>query len=265
MEKLIRKIIPASILSTIRILLKTPVLIRHKGKHYQCPICGYRSREWKVIGNASPVNADLKIIGAGLRKAGCYKCNSTDKDRLKYLYLEEFFKKRKEYGTILHFAPERGIYNFINKQRYTEYITADLFPDNFRYFAPQIKKMDIQNIPLEEGTVDLLICSHVLEHIPDDTVAMKELYRVLKPGGTAILQVPISAILEKTKEDFSIVTEEGRTMAFGQSDHVRVYGQDYFDRLSSVGFFVEKINQCTDEKKIYFGLNPKETLFIATK
>ena len=89
---------------------------------------------------------------------------------------------------------------------------------------------------------DAIICNHVLEHIPDDRKAMKELRRVLKPGGWGILQVPISYVLAATHEDPSIVTTEAREQAFGQYDHVRIYAKDYVDRLVGAGFKVEQFD-----------------------
>jgi SAM-dependent methyltransferase len=261
----IKKMVPVKVLKKIKLLLNTLQIVLHRGHTYQCPVCGYRSRDWYFIGLDFPVNKQLQLIGAGLRKAGCYKCHSTDKERLLYLYLQEFFKNSdvKKHHKILHFAPEKSIYNFLSNLSGMEYITADLFPQTYADFAKNIVKMDITHIPLESDTIDLIICNHVLEHVLDDIQAMKELYRVLKPGGNAILQVPISAILEITKEDTLITGEKERELAFGQSDHVRIYGQDYFQRLASVGFETSKIE--FGEKKEYFGLNPKERIFLVKK
>lgn len=264
MEQLIRKIIPAKILKQVRLLFQLPKLIAHKGNTYQCPICGYKSKDWYLIGCNVEVYQKWQIIGDGLRKAGCYKCHSTDKERLLFLYLQEFFKQNIINDLkILHFAPERGVYEFLSKLPGVEYITADLYPAGYQYFAKEIKTMDILNIPLADNFADLIICSHILEYIPDDISAMKELYRVLKPGAHAVLQVPISPVLEKTIEDFSITGAEERIVAFGQSDHVRIYGQDYFDRLESAGFKITKINNF--EHKEFFGLNPEESIFLVTK
>jgi ubiquinone/menaquinone biosynthesis C-methylase UbiE len=106
-------------------------------------------------------------------------------------------------------------------------------------------KEDITKISFPDNSFDIIFCSHVLEHIPDDRLAMRELYRILKPEGFAILQVPIKdvfngRVIDKTYEDFSITTPEGREKAFGQNDHVRVYGRDFKDRIASVGFVVRE-------------------------
>ena len=103
-------------------------------------------------------------------------------------------------------------------------------------------KADICALPFKDNSFDFIICNHVLEHIPDDTKAMKELYRVLAPKGIAILQVPYDANLSKTFEDNTITDQRERTRIFGQYDHLRVYGMDYFKKLSSIGFDVEALD-----------------------
>ena len=105
--------------------------------------------------------------------------------------------------------------------------------------------------------------NHVLEHIPDDRKAMSELRRVLKPGGVAILQVPISANSATTIEDPEITDPDAREQAFGQFDHVRIYGQDYTTRLAEAGFQVDKVDVTDQYAK--FGVNPEEALFVCTK
>lgn len=129
-------------------------------------------------------------------------------------------------------------------------------------------KADICNLPFDSNTYDIIFCNHVLEHIPEDLKAMSELYRVLKPGGMAIVQIPLDRNRETTFEDNSITDREERTRIFGQYDHVRVYGMDYFERLQSVGFeahavpYYEKLR--TDEIDRY-RLNPTELLPIVYK
>lgn len=103
-------------------------------------------------------------------------------------------------------------------------------------------KADICDLPFQDNEFDFIICNHVLEHIPNDTKAMQEIYRVLAPDGTAILQVPYKADLEKTFEDDSITDPKERARIFGQYDHVRVYGMDYFTKLESIGFKVEAVD-----------------------
>ena len=130
------------------------------------------------------------------------------------------------------------------------------------------RKIDITDINFGNDYFDFIICSHVLEHVQDDRKAMSELFRVLKPGGEAILQVPTSKYNKKTFEDFSITSPEEREKYFGQKDHVRIYGKDYKNRLESVGFKVKlydikKDLSIQDIKK--YGLNKEEILYIGKK
>ncbi len=149
------------------------------------------------------------------------------------------------------------------KQNNLDYLTADLNPEQVMI------KMDITAIQYPENTFDAILCNHVHEHIPDDRKAMNELYRVLKPGGWAILQVPFSMVLEKTYEDFTITSPQEREKYFGQKDHVRIYGKDYTQRLKEVGFTVEAYNWTNDNafrnEKNRFGLNKDETVFYCSK
>ena len=133
-------------------------------------------------------------------------------------------------------APEQCFLDVFKKMKNLDYTTADLY-------SPIVDiKADILDLPFDDNSFDIILCNHVLEHIEDDTKAMSELYRVLKPNGMGIFQIPQDLSLEKTYEDFSITSEEERMKHFGQYDHVRIYGKDYFDRLRKVGFKVEEVN-----------------------
>ena len=137
---------------------------------------------------------------------------------------------------MLHFAPEQAFLKRFRKLKNISYTTTDLN-------SPIADvKADICSLPFEDNSYDFIICNHVLEHIPDDTKAMQELYRVLAPNGTAILQVPYDRTRETTFEDHTITDPKERAAIFGQYDHVRVYGMDYFDTLKSVGFSVEAVD-----------------------
>lgn len=157
---------------------------------------------------------------------------SLERHRLLWLYLKnetDFFTAPKR---VLHFAPEQAFYKRFRKQKNLEYITTDLE-------SPLADvKADICNLPFKDNEFDVILCNHVLEHIPDDTKAMQELYRVLKPDGMAILQIPQDLSREETFEDHSITDKKERAKIFGQYDHVRIYGRNYFEKLRSVGFEV---------------------------
>jgi predicted SAM-dependent methyltransferase len=133
---------------------------------------------------------------------------------------------------VLHFAPEQAFYKRFRNQKNLAYTTTDLF-------SPLADvKADICNLPFEDDSYDVILCNHVLEHIPDDTKAMQELYRVLKPGGMGIFQIPQDLSRVTTFSDDSITDKKERAKIFGQYDHVRVYGRDYFDKLRNIGFKV---------------------------
>ena len=160
---------------------------------------------------------------------------SLERHRLLWLYLTNetnFFTSKKK---VLHMAPEQCFLSRFKKLNH-EYITADID-------SPIADvKADIVNLPFTDNSFDVVLCNHVLEHIQDDTKAMKELFRVMKKGGMGVFQVPQDLNRDITFEDNSITDPKERAKIFGQYDHVRVYGRDYFDKLRSVGFKVEEVN-----------------------
>ena len=161
---------------------------------------------------------------------------SLERHRLFWLYLKnktDFFTAQKK---VLHFAPEQAFYKRFKKMSNLDYVTTDLN-------SPLAEvKADICNLPFDDNTFDVIFCNHVLEHIPNDMKAMQELYRVMKVGGMGIFQIPQDLSREKTFEDNSITDKKERQKIFGQYDHVRIYGRDYFDKLRSVGFKVEEVD-----------------------
>lgn len=164
---------------------------------------------------------------------------SLERHRLMWLYLQQetdFFSANKK---VLHMAPEQCFLDIFKQLKNLDYTTADLY-------SPIVDvKADILELPFADNSFDMVFCNHVLEHIADDKKAMQELYRILKPGGKGIFQIPQDLSLEKTYEDFSITSAEERTKHFGQYDHVRIYGKDYFDRLRAVGFQVQEVDFST--------------------
>ena len=189
---------------------------------------------------------------------------SLERHRLLWLFLKEetdFFTSTKKQKT-LHIAPEQCFLDLFRKQHNLEYITSDIE-------SPIADvKADICNLPFKDNEFDVVFCNHVLEHITDDTKAMQELYRVLKPGRFGIFQIPQDLNREKTFEDNTITDRKERARIFGQYDHVRVYGRDYFDRLRNVGFKVDEVNytqKITPEKLERFCLMKNEILPVCYK
>jgi predicted SAM-dependent methyltransferase len=159
---------------------------------------------------------------------------SLERHRLLWLYLTnetDFFTSKKK---VLHMAPEQCFLNRFKKLNH-EYITADL------YSPIADIKADITNLPFDDDSFDVILCNHVLEHIQDDIKAMRELFRVMKKGGMGIFQIPQDLNRESTFEDNTIIDRKERAKIFGQYDHVRIYGLDYFEKLRSVGFKVREI------------------------
>ena len=168
---------------------------------------------------------------------------SLERHRLLWLYLKnetDFFSAKKN---VLHFAPEQCFLKRFQKLKNLEYTTTDLN-------SPIADvKADICNLPFEDNSFDVIFCNHVLEHIPDDTKAMQELFRVMKPNGYGIFQVPQDLRREQTFEDDTITDKKERAKIFGQYDHVRIYGKDYFEKLRSIGFNVEEIDYTSNFTK----------------
>ena len=221
--KFILNTIPRPILIRLSIVVRPILALLLKGNTFTDPIDGKSFRMFLPYGYGTQRNNVLSPSTLSL-----------ERHRLLWLYLqnETDFFTATEKKNVLHFAPEQEFYKRFKKQKNIQYTTTDLF-------SPLADvKADICNLPFEDNQYDVLFCNHVLEHIPDDTKAMQELYRVLKPGGMAILQIPQDLNRATTFSDDSITDEKERAAIFGQYDHVRVYGRDYFDKLRSIGFTV---------------------------
>ncbi|WP_108808380.1 class I SAM-dependent methyltransferase [Aquimarina spinulae] len=187
---------------------------------------------------------------------------SLERHRLLWLFLThetEFFTTPTK---VLHFAPEQAFYKRFRNLKHLDYTTTDLN-------SPLADvKADICNLPFADNEYDVIFCNHVLEHIPDDTTAMQEIFRVLKPGGMAILQIPQDLNRDITFEDDSITDPQERARIFGQYDHVRVYGQDYFEKLRAIGFKVDEVdytNILSKERVTKYCLAPGEILPVCYK
>lgn len=264
MKKLIKYILPNRILENYRSYIKKQEQHKKnaliKGNQVCCPICRSSYREFGEFGIVKRSNAR------------CYNCGSLERHRLLYLYLHEttnFFNKSIAPIRLLHFAPEMIFYEKFEKNKSIIYTPCDLFPDQYKYEGEiKVSKVDITNISFQDGSFDFILCNHVLEHIPDDNLALKELYRVMATNGNGIFQVPIDYSRSETYEDWSIVIPEDREKAFGQKDHVRWYGQDYKDRLKKVGFIVNEIDYPSNfsSNDIFkFGLMKSEKIYHVKK
>lgn len=192
------------------------------GSERFCPICGKSSRRFLPSGVAPRDDAQ------------CARCGSLERHRLLWLFVlkrTDLFDGRRK--RVLHVAAEPCLEIRFKERLGRDYLTADLFNPK------AMVKMDISAIDYPDETFDVIYCSHVLEHVPDDRKAMREFCRTLKRGGWSILLVPITS--DRTYEDPSITSPEDRLKIFGQEDHVRNYGPDYVDRLRESGFEVEVV------------------------
>jgi SAM-dependent methyltransferase len=240
--------------------------IYYYGNNYYCPNCNSSLRKFIFCGTESLVAKEKQIIGAGRRKKKCPVCHSVERDRLVFIYVKDFLHlfNKEEKINILHIAPEDCLFPvFYKKINHQTYICGDKFEEGYSY-DNQVIYMDITHFDWEDNYFDLIICNHVLEHIPDDKKAMRELYRVLKPGGKAILQIPVSMVLTETYEDFSIKNPADREYIFGQRNHCRIYGQDYGKRLKEVGFIFSPVN-IPDSKYTKYGLDEREEIMLVKK
>lgn len=242
-----------------------------KGNKYDCPFCGHSFRKMLAGGENHPVIYQKHIIGAGIRdNIQCPRCFSKERDRLVYLYLTEKTKLLSSKVKVLHLAPEGALRAWLKDNKSIKYLMGDKYESGYTdyYYSRDVGYADVTNLRYSDNEFDLIICNHVLEHVVDDEKALAELYRVLSPGGTAILQVPISLDIAKTEENKNITSPEDRVRLYGQFDHVRIYGPDYPLRLEKAGFSVVRFNPFKDGLEGIaqrYSLNPKEDLFIGLK
>lgn len=224
----------------------------YAGDKVECPICQSRYKSFLPYGRINPRPNAL-----------CPSCLSLERHRLIWLYLRDrtnFFTKPLQ---VLHVAPEQCFMKPFEKLHGEGYVTADIE-------SPLAKvKMDIHQMPFESNTFDAVLCNHVLEHVRDDIQAMKEIHRVLKPGGWAILQIPFfSPVPEVTFEDATITDKREREKIFGQDDHVRKYGRDYPKRISQSGLQPvedQYAAQLSSADAARFGISPNEVLYVGRK
>ncbi|MEN8856730.1 MAG: methyltransferase domain-containing protein [Flavobacteriaceae bacterium] len=222
--KTILNTIPRPLLIKLSYVVRPFIAFYLKGNAYTDPIDGKSFRKFLPY-------------GYGIQRPNVLSPStlSLERHRLLWLYLNNetnFFSEKKK---VLHMAPEQCFLKRFRKLNH-DYITADL------YSPIADVKADITKLPFEDDSFDVVFCNHVLEHIPDDTKAMQELYRVMKKGGMGIFQIPQDLNRETTFEDDSITDRKERAKIFGQYDHVRVYGRDYFNKLRSIGFKVDEVN-----------------------
>ncbi len=223
--KFILNLVPRPILIRLSYLVRPIIAFALKGNNFVDPIDGKSFKSFLPYGYE---NQRENVLSPSTL--------SLERHRLLWLYLKQNTNFFTENIKLLHFAPEQAFYKRFKKLKNIDYVTTDLN-------SPLADvKADICNLPFNDNSFDVILCNHVLEHIPDDTKAMQELYRILKPGGWGILQIPQDLNRATTFEDDTITDKKERAKIFGQYDHVRIYGIDYFEKLRSIGFTVDEID-----------------------
>lgn len=223
----------------------------YTGNNFEDPIDGRTYRKLLPYGRISPRQNALAPYSMSL-----------ERHRLLWLFLKQktdFFTRQ---ARMLHVAPEYCFIPLFRRQKNIDYITGDLI-------SPWADvKMDVQAIPFDDNSFDVIMCNHVLEHVPDDKKAMSEFFRVMKPGGWGIFEVPVDYSNPKTLEDPAYNTPELREKHYWQDDHLRLYGLDYADKLRSVGFDVTEDNmlmEFTPEQRKRYAFPPQEIIYLCKK
>ena len=221
------------------------------GRGVTCPLCGSRFRRFKTF-----------VVDPAYSNLMCPWCQSLERHRLLWLYLRHRTGIFTRPLRLLHLAPEYCLYQAFRSAAPIAYITAGLDAAFIQV------ELDLVHIPFKTDLFEVIICCHVLEHIGDDLAALREVRRVLKPGGIAFLQSPLDYSRAATFEDASVVTPEDRARVFGQRDHVRIYGRDYPDRLAAAGFAVtvdSYVKTLGPEVITRYGLIAEDDLYIGVK
>ncbi len=226
------------------------------GDKHVCPICGFNAKQFLPAG-----------LYAKRENEKCPNCGSLTRQRQMYLYLTENLELTDN-KVVIHFAPESVLEPILRKNKNIKYFTSE--------YDVNVKSdfhLDLEKIALESNFCDLIICSHVLEHVANDNLALQEMYRVLKPGGKALIQVPIwPSEAHPTYENPAITDPRDRIIHFGQYDHLRIYGLDFADKIKSNKFELEIIDMekempidLSKKYQLHNHLNIKELIFVCTK
>lgn len=241
----------------------------HPGHKAYCVYCDKTFGKFLHEGVKAEVFKKYRVAGGGYKlNVQCPYCGSVDRSRLLYLFFQlrtDIYKKKT---LLLHISPNREIARAIGANANVEQVCGSIEPESYPEFNASY--IDVQRIGGPDNHYDVVVCCHVIEHVEDDTLAFSEIYRVLKPNGFAVLQVPLALNLEKTLEDKNDRTPKQRKIAYGQVDHVRLYGLDYLEKIKAAGFKVVLDNPFTNgwlnrEELERHRLDPIEDVIVAHK
>lgn len=246
--------VPRPVLHRIKKLASPVASLLYAGRRVECPVCGSRFRRFMPYGYVEVRSNAL-----------CPRCNALERHRLLWLWIERETDMTASAPELLHIAPEtcfiRRFGDIYKGDLAGRYVTADLE-------SPLAKvKMNVEAIPFPDCSFDVVFCNHVLEHVSDDLLAMREMRRVMRPGGWGVMLSPVDPERGATFEDDTVTDRDERTRLFGQYDHQRVYGRDYADRLRSAGWQVDEIDYfaaLTPEERQLYGLR-SEILYIVRR
>ena len=238
------------------------------GSAQTCVLCGNSVREFRAHGGGAEVLDRRKVVGGMRRESDrCPVCHGADRTRMMMMYLDNETQVGRSPQSVLHVAPDFGLYLWLKRQDQLSYTGTDLDTSRYRHIDG-IQTADLTATPFKANTFDVIICSHVLEHVPDDAAALGELFRILKPGGHALLLVPLAHDGQGTDEDLTVHDAAERNCRFGQWDHVRIYDTEEFTaRISAAGFETSLYDpfSADAERARTMLLNPIEKLPIGRK
>lgn len=252
LTQLSRALIPLRYRYSLRQIYYNARSLYYRGNNVFCPWCGGHFRTFLQYGDY--IRPHLNTF--------CPRCNAFERHRLLWLYFRNKTNLLSAKLRVLHFAPEYMIQKTLKAMPNLSYVSVDL--DSSLAMA----HMDITQLAFPDASFDVVLCSHVLEHVPDDRSAMAELFRVLRPTGWAIIVAPVDRSRAETLEDPRVMRPQDRARLFGQHDHLRLYGRDYVSRLERAGFSVDVdsyVSELDDATVEHYGLNRRERIYLCTR
>lgn len=243
-------------------------LVHSHGDRYCCVFCGQSYSRFISTGVKRSLLKKLDVVGAGRRRdAKCPNCFSTDRARLILLYLKTRTNTFERPTRVLHIAPDPHLARALFRAETVDYVCGGLQAEGMAAYGPVF--FDVISLPFRENHFDMVLCNHVMEYVADDALGFREIHRVLKPGGSAILQVPIALALDETLEHPGLEMTRKKTIKlYGQSYNRRIYGRDYPERVQKAGFRIRS-HRAVEERWVYDiernGLDPREALYIFIK
>ncbi|MCJ8209848.1 methyltransferase domain-containing protein [Mucilaginibacter sp. RS28] len=259
MLEALKPYIPYGLVKRYRRWLQNQQLRLYRGDKVECPLCRAIYKEFAPKGLS------------GGKHNRCINCQSLPGHRLQYLFLKNKTPLFRSSATIrlLHIAPEKPLFDQLVKRSNLKYTRCDKSPDAYHLRdVTEVEEVDVSKMPYGDGSFDVILCNHVLEYVDDDQQALRELYRVMTPGGWGIFQVPMAIGRDRTYEAAFITDAKERKEVLRGHSGVRLYGRDYLERLKKAGFTVAVDlygKQMNPEDARKYGINPNEMIFLCKK